>query len=861
MNRAIIASVIATLVLPERVAAQTVQAVRVEGPSPRIDGRLVEGVWRSPHVMTGFTQREPDEGKPASEATEVRVAYDDDALYVGARMFSRSPKDIISIVTRRDRESAAETFYVSFDTYRDRRTAYSFGVTPAGVRLEFYHGSDDMDDADSEYDPVWDARAVIDSLGWTAEIRIPFTQLRFTRAEVQEWGINAARFIPAAQEQNFWIMVPKNQNGWSSRMGTLTGIRGVQPSRRIEAMPYVAANSRIRRVDDPANPFEHKANSEARIGGDVKMGLGPNLTLDVTLNPDFGQVEADPANVNLSAFEVFFEERRPFFLEGSALLNRRNLFYSRRIGAPPPGSSGADYAELRDNSTILGAAKLTGRLQSGLSVAGLAALTDEEQVRTFDVATSTYGRATIAPQVMYGAAGAQQEIGEDRSTLAAMVTMVHRDLDSGTPLANLLARDAVSALVEGRWRWAGGKYDINYWQGGTLVRGDSAAILRQQRSSRRYWQRIDAFRVDSTRRQISGLNYGLGHSKMAGKHWLWDIDFTGESPGFEPNDMGSISNVDNRRVNVALRWRETQPTRWLRSYVVGTRTERGWSYDWLHRFTESSVWTDLTLPNFWRISAEYGRAMRAYSDRLTRGGPVMATPAGWGADFELQNRSAARNPLGVELRAEGDENGGWETQAEVGFGYRPGDRWEIRFDPEWARARDTRQYITTFAGGRAATYNNRYVFAAVDRSEISGQVRVNYTFTPNLTLETYLEPFVSSGRFHTIGELSAPRSRELLVYGRDAGTAITRNANGSWSVTDGATLFTLPNEDFNVRSFRSNAVLRWEWRRGSTMYLVWQQNREADLVTGNARPGDLWNTLDAPGSNFLAIKVTYWTGL
>jgi hypothetical protein len=862
MNRIVVTSVCAVFALAAPLEAQTVQAVRVEGPSLRIDGQLTELVWRSAPAARGFLQREPDEGQPASDSTEVRVAYDDDALYVGARMYSRSPKDIVSIVTRRDRETAAETFYVSLDTYRDRRTAYSFGVTPASVRLDFYHPRDDMDDADSGYDVVWDGRAEIDSLGWTAEFRIPFTQLRFSRAEVQQWGVNFARFIPARNEQSFWLMVPKNQTGWSSRFGLLTGIRGVQPSRRIEAMPYVAADSRVRPVEDPANPFEHKTRNEARVGGDLKMGLGSNLTLDVTLNPDFGQVESDPANVNLSAFEVFFEERRPFFLEGSSLLNRRNLFYSRRIGAPPPGSSGADYAELKDNSTILGAAKLTGKLQSGLSIAGLTAVTQKEEVRTFDVGSHSFGRATIAPRSVYAAAAAEQEFGADRSTLSGMLTAVHRDLATGTPLADLVARDAVSALGEGRWRWADGKYDINYWTGYTLVRGDSAAILRQQRSSRRYWQRVDATHahVDPSRTEIAGFHYGVGHSKMAGRHWLWDVDFTGESPGFEPNDMGSITNSDNRRVFTGLRWRETRPTRFLRNYDVGTGIERGWTFDWMERATEGTVFSNVTLPNFWRLYADYGRAMRGYSDRLTRGGPVMATPAAWGAGFEVQNASAARNPFGIEIGGERDENGGWEANLEIGFGYRPGPRWEIRFDPEWERARDTRQYLATVPGGRAVTYNNRYVFAAVDRSEISGSMRVNYTFTPNLTLETYAEPFVSSGRFHSIGELRAPRERDLIAYG-SGGTSIARNTDGSYTVTDGASTFDLANEDFNVRSFRSNMVLRWEWRRGSTMYLVWQQNREADLLTGNARPGDLWSTLDAPGSNFLALKVTYWTGL
>lgn len=836
--------------------AQSIPAVRISGPPPRIDGRLTDAVWASAPALGRFTQKEPDEGSPAIENTDVRFAFDDEALYVGARMHSKSPDAIRALVTRRDREGSSEMLVVSLDTYHDRRTAYTFAVTPAGVRLDLYHPTDD-DEGDWGFDPVWEASARIDSLGWAAEMRIPFAQLRFLPVDQQVWGLNVARFVPARNEESYWATLRRQEAGWASRMGTLTGIRGIRPARRLELIPYASANSRYQRVEDPTNPFQRSNYSAARAGGDLKVGLGPNLTLDVTLNPDFGQVEADPAEVNLTAYETFFDERRPFFTEGSSLFERRSLFYSRRIGAPPPGDHGADFAEESENSTILGAAKLTGRLPSGLSVAALSAVTDREQVRTFDVATGNYGRAVVAPRTAYAVAAAQQEFGRDASTFGGMLTFVQRDFQAGSPLATLLPRTAVSGIVDGRYRWERGKYDVNFWSGFALVRGDSQAIVRQQTSARRYWQRPDGFRIDSSRASLGGSLFGIGHSKMAGKHWLWDVDYYHETPGFEPNDIGAYGTADNRASLARLRWRETQPSRWHRGYDVAVTAEQGWSYDWLRRNTEANVSAELSLRNFWDLSLDYWRSGRAFSDRLTRGGPVMGTPRRWGSSVELENEEGARTRWRFELGGDRDEIGGWESGVEASFSVRPGDRWELSFDPQWTRERDTRQFLTTESDGRQATFGSRYVFSAVDLSEVSGQIRVNYTFTPNLTLETYAEPFASSGRFHSFGELLAPRSPALLRYGT-SGTTITRNTDGSYTIDDGASSFEIENEDFNVRSFRSNVVLRWEWRPGSTMFFVWQQDRSADRAIGVARPGDLLQSLNAPGENFLAIKLSYW---
>ena len=514
------------------------------------------------------------------------------------------------------------------------------------------------------------------------------------------------------------------------------------------------------------------------------------------------------------------------------------------------------------NSTILGAAKLTGRLPSGLAVAALAAMTDREVAQTFDSTdTPQFGEAVVAPRTAYAVASARQQFGPDASTLGGIVTLVQRDVDPGTPLADLLPRTAYSALVEGRLRWAGGGYDVNSWLGYTNVRGDSLAILRQQRNSRRYFQRPDAdhVEVDPAQRMLGGATFGLGHSKLAGK-WLWDIDFLFQTPGFEPNDMGQYGAVDTRTFNTRVRWRETQPSRWYRRYEISVGTNYDWNFDWMRRRNDNQIAFSSTLPNFWRLNTDVTYFQRAFSDRLTRGGPIMGTPAGTRWGIELQNRSGARNGWGVDVNGRRDENGSWEQNLDMSFSLRPGDRWEMSFDPLWSRGTDTRQFVATEGSGRADTFGTRYIFAHVDLSEISGQFRLNYTFTPNLTLETYVEPFAASGRFHGFGELLAPRRRELLVYGTN-GTTIVRNQDGSQTVTDGSESFDIDNEDFNERSFRSNAVLRWEWRLGSTLYLVWQQNRSAQLPFASARPGDLFGALDARGENVLAIKVSYWTAL
>lgn len=855
------------LLLAAPLLAQTpaterrVTAVRVEGQKPKVDGRLDEPDWNRAEPTSGFILREPTEGAPAPEDTEVRFLYTHDAIYVGARMKSAHPSAIRRLVGRRDNDVPSEQLIVSLDSRADRRTAFTFAITPGGVRTEYFHRSDFEGDRDYSYDPVWEASAVVDSAGWTAELRIPFTQLRYNPGANQPWGVNLVRRVPDRNEESFWVLVGRDETGWSSRMGRLEGLVNLPSTRRIELSPYVAGNATLGREVAAGDPFNDRYDATARAGGDLKMGLGPNLTLDATFNPDFGQVEADPAEVNLTAFETFFSERRPFFLEGSELLGGRGTFYSRRIGAQPPGSASGDYVESADNTTILGAAKVTGRLPSGLSIGALTALTARERVRTFDTLSNTFDNTIVAPLAFYGITTVRQEVGKNRSIIGASFTVVERDVDPGSPLAALVNRHAYTGLIDGRLRWAGGRYDISAYLGYSYISGDSTAILRQQLSPRRYYQRPDAghVEVDPSRTSLTGITAGINHSKLAG-NWRWDIDYIHESPGLELNDIGRLGGTDDRGLFSDLRYRHTTPGL-FHNWSVGVAESAEWNFDGDRTFAALGMFGDATLKNFYNAEFDFNFFPRNQSDAQTRGGPLMQTPRAVQLGLAFSGREGARTTWSVETVGNRDELDGWFVETEMGLGFRPGTRWEISVNATFSRNVPMRQYVSTIPGGSSATFGNRYIFARLEQSEIVARFRLSYAVTPDLTVEGYLEPFASSGRYSRFGELTQPATFDLLTYGT-GGTTIVANGDTDYTVTQGANQFSFENPNFDVRSLRSNLVIRWEWNPGSTLFLVWQQNREQfGFPRGGVGLGGLWDSFSIPGDHFLAVKASYWIAI
>jgi hypothetical protein len=846
-------------------ATKVAHAVRLQGMAPRVDARLDDPAWSQARFFDDFVMKEPVEGVRPTDRMVVGLLYDDDAIYVAARMWSADPSAIQRNVSRRDVGAGqSEHVWVSFDSFRDRRTAYSFGVTAAGVRFDFHHPRDHEYAVDESFDPVWDADARIDSTGWTAEMRIPFSQLRFRNDSVQVWGFNVDRWIASRNEDVFWAPVPRNVTAWSSRMGTLVGIAGVRPSRRIELLPYATANAVVASGATAADPFGNDGHSmEARAGGDLKMGLGPNVTVEATANPDFGQVDADPAVVNLTQFEVFFDERRPFFVEGSQLLrgNGPNYFYSRRIGAPPPGRVEADAVDRPDATTILGAAKVTGRLGSGLSIGALAAVTAREHARTYDSASSGFGRVPIAVPAGYGVLRLQQEFGRDRSIVGLMLTGVQRDL-AGTPLESLQARQAFSGGLEWNLRFGNGWYALSGWAGFSRITGDSSVIAAQQRAPQRYFQRPDQryVRYDPSRTSLSGGTVGVGLAKNSGTHWLWGVSGVAESPALELNDAGRLVTADGRSAQGFLTYREVRPGRLFRTWQVQASTTSEWNYGGDRQAASGRLDFNGTFLNRWQLTLTTWQDLPSQDERATRGGPSMGTPRTTVGIARLGSNFAASTQWNGRIYHERSEFGNLVYRLSGGLSFRPEPRFYFSATPNYLFSRDPRQYVATIADStNTTTYGARYVFARVDQSQWTIQFRMNFAFVPDLTLEVYAEPFIASGAFTAHGELPAPRAKSLRLYGQAPGTTAVRDSVGDVRVTDGATTFVLPYRDFNVTSFRSNVVLRWEWRPGSTLYLVWQQDRGAGVPSGRrVRVGDLFDGLRGDGDNFFAVKVTYW---
>jgi hypothetical protein len=863
MMQRIIFFACALLVCSNAAAQKQAVIVRVADAAVRLDGRLDDAAWKDAPAITDFTQKEPVEGAPATERMEVKFVYDDDAVYVGARMYSRDPATIQTPLGRRDSVGTqAEHFFVSLDTYFDRRTAYTFGVSASGVRIDRYYPRDEEESADPGFDPVWEARTAIDDQGWTAELWIPFAQLRFSEQDVQTWGLNIGRFTPTLDEDDYWVLVPKTVRAWASRFGVLHGIQGVRPSRRIELLPVLVGSSTLNANRDPKNPFDDGRNLLGRVGADYKMGLGPNLTLDATFNPDFGQVEADPAEVNLTAFATRFPERRPFFTEGARLLttpNQSKFFYSRRIGGRPTGPASGKYVDYPDAATILGAAKITGRLQSRTSIGLLAAVTGEEFARTADAA-SAISRVRVAPGVTYAAGRVQQEFGRLGSTFSGQVSTLHRNVAKGDPLAELLSRNALTYGADTLLRFKGGQYEFTWAGLGTFVTGEPASIEALQRTPEHYMQRPDQDYgvLDPTRTSLPGYTQTMNFNRISGRHWLFGISSIYDSVTFEANQIGQMTAADGIQPSANVTYRETRPGKLFRSYSVRLSQQNEWNHGWNRQTGTVGSTVNVTWLNFWTSSISATRLFRTEDARLTRGGPLMAGPRGWTTSASFGNSVTAQTRWTGAAFASQNELGGVSRRLSGTFSFRPGPRWQLSVAPLYERLTDAQQYVSTLSGGRPETFGSRYVFAYIERSTFSSEFRMGFTLKPDVNIDVYADPFAASGRYYDYGELLAPSSIDRIVYGTSA-TTLDLTATNDRIVTAGTSTFTLTNRDFNVRSFRSNVVLRWEWRPGSTMYAVWQQNRDArDPIGARIGLGDVFRSVRAPGSNIFLLKTSFW---
>lgn len=866
----------------------------------RIDGRIGEEAWQRAQAITDFIQGSPVEGAEAEEETEVRFLFDDQAIYVAARLYERGGNAVARQLVRRDETGQADYFEVSFDPNMDRRTGYQFRVTAAGVQGDAYLYDDNQDDG--SWDAVWDSDVTVDDTGWTVELRIPWSQLRYEPGVgPQTWGVNFVRWRVQAAERTYYALVPRNQHGRVSFFRDLQGVRVPASLRRVELRPYMLARGRTGPTS-AGDPFFDGTAGNAQAGLDLRYGLGSAFTLDATFNPDFGQVELDPAVINLSAFETFFPEKRPFFVEDARVLDftlsghRNSLFYSRRIGREPRGTSptGAAFTDVPDASTILGAAKLTGRTQGGLSMGALAAVTEAEQGRAFfpgdGAGPDSIGTYLAQPRNYYGVARVQQDLREGATTVGGILTGMRRDLPMDGSFA-FLPSDAYSVGLDFEHMWGDREWAIQGFWAGSLVRGDTAALTRIQRSSNHYFQRPDSdFEVDSAATSMTGAEWRLEFERRSGEHWTGSVWLGEVTPGFEVNDLGYSRSSEQLDVGARVSYREIQPGPVLRDYSVTLWTYHNWRHDalddpwspsnWGHAYKDGSfsLMGRGTFNNYWdgHVSVSYNPEV--LDDAATRGGPLMTSPSRLGTNLRLSTDERRSVSLGASVGYDFGE-GGTSLRGGLGATIRPSPGWELELEPAWSTSRDEDQYVTALDDDAfAPTYGRRYLFGELDRRSFSLQTRLNVTVTPELTLQLFLQPLIEAGHFTAYKQLERAESFDFIDF--EAGTAMDGDGDGVADQCAGGTICGLngaryldfdgdgvpdgsfDDRDFNIVSLRGNAVLRWEYHPGSTLFLVWQQRRYdrrsfGDLDFGRDR-GDM---LAIQPDNVFIVKVNYWLGL
>ena len=865
-----------TLRHPNGIVPPVATAVRAER-APVLDGRLDDAAWARATPVTDLTQSDPKEGQPATERTEVRFVYDGDALYIGARMFDREPRKIAHHLGRRDSFTQSDDIRILLDSFHDHRTAFRFIVTPDGVRGDLQFG-DDGNFADDSWDPVWQAAAHIDSLGWTAELRIPFSQLRFSRARDQVWGLRIVRTILRKNETDIFPFVRKTDAGFVSHFAHLAGLHDLGDPRHVEVLPYTLASGTYQTAV-PGNPFAPGSDYTGKAGLDLKYGVTSNLTLDATLNPDFGQVEIDPAFVNLSAFEQFLPEHRPFFVEGADIFNfgggsggflqfgnAPQFFYSRRIGRAPEGSptSSGQYVDMPQNTRILGAAKLTGRTPSGWSVGVLDAVTSLAQATVLDTTSGTRFRDDVEPTTNYFVARARRQFHGGSDGIGFIATASDRAIRA--PALDVLRSAAYDWGVDVRHRWGNNSYGLAADIGASYVTGDTAAINAAQRSSARYYQRPDAgLLYDPTRTSLAGGTGDLYIDKLAGA-WLWGAAASITPPGFEVNDLGFQRRVDRIASGyyVARHW--TKPGPVFQEATAILQLAPSWNYegDPIQRQVFFSSFG--TFRNFWFFNLFGGYGLTVVDDRLTRGGPRALLPRNFngGAVIQTDQRHAGSGVFTVNYSH--DVSGAWNLNLNPTIEYRPSGALDFSVGPNYTVGRITAQYVQTVSDPLdTATYGSRYVFADLRSHQLDLTLRVNATLSPALSVQLYAQPFAFAGAYSGYEELARPRTYQFNIYGQAAGTTIAYDsASATYTVhPDGAQpsdTFSIANPDFRVRSLNINAVLRWEYRPGSTLFVVWTQRRSGSFPDPGFDVGRDFGRellLDRP-TNVLLVKLSYW---
>ncbi len=825
--------------VPKAATDTGVAATRADA-APAIDGSDDDAVWRLAPPITAFKEWRPNEGKEPRFKTEAKVAYDAANLYVIVRNFDPAPDSIKTLLERRDSFTSSDMVWIMVDSYHDRRTGYEFGVNAAGVKIDMAVYDDGNED--QAWDAVWDVATKVDSLGWVAEYRLPLSQMRYSSDKSHVFGFTILRDLSRYSERYSWPLIRQSKPGWVSQFGVLDGLEDLESPRRLEAMPYVVTKHATEVID---NRFQNK--SRVSMGGDVKYRVAPNVTLDATINPDFGQVESDPSVLNLTAYESFFDERRPFFVAGQGLFrfnvncsavncNGENLYYSRRIGRTPTlaGTYG-DTVPLQP-TTILGAGKLIGRFPAGLTVAVMDALTKR---------ASSPGDTTFEPMTNFTVVRATQDLRKGNSGVGAMLTAVNRRMDQWS--SPYMTSSAYVGALDFRHKFLKNTYEIAGTFDYSRVSADPLAMLNVQQSAVHYYQRPDAnLPLDSNRTLLTGDAQELSIGKVGGKHFMFNSAYSRRSPGFEINDMGYLQRADQQSWNTWGGFFDRQERYFYKRFQ--------WNWNWWQYWTaadrlplEAAVNTNMHIDlknNWgWHMGGTLGQLGTTYDDRAARGGPAIRNDKYIAPWFFINGDS--RKSIVPYFNANffrTNDGRTWSTSIGPNVDIKLLGRFSSSLALNWSHNVRDNQWYGLYTDTLSV---DRYTFAHLDQTTTSATMRLNYTFTPNVSLQAYAQPFVSKGTYSNVRALSAtPRAERYEERFAPFNDPETTSDPGG----------------FNFKALQSNVVFRWEYAPGSTLFAVWNHGRQGfDGIEGtNSFQGDVTDLFKLHPSNTFLIKMSYW---
>jgi hypothetical protein len=845
-------------------------AYRVE-VAPDIDGVFDDEAWQPGYWEGDFTQFEPYADRPPSQQTEFKVAYDDVNLYLAIKLFDTAPDSIITRMSRRD-HTDGDMVFIIFDSYHDLRSGFTFGVNSAGVRFD-QTSSNEWQSEDPNWDPIWKVKAQVHDWGWGAEIKIPFTQLRFKKNSDEVWGFEVGRKLFRKDEVSFWHPIPRNAPGIIHALGELDGLQEIEPRKQLDLTPYGVASIKTYEPEE-GNPYATGTDPGYNIGLDGKIGVTNNLTLDFAINPDFGQVEADPSVVNLTAYETFFEEKRPFFIEGKNItsfnvglgdgdVGNDNLFYSRRIGRRPQGDlslADGEYGRAPIFTRILGAAKLTGKTQNGLSVGLVEAVTADTRAKIDNQGEER--EETIEPLTNYYLTRVQKDFNQGNSIIGGAVSSTIRRLD-GTDM-DYLHKNATTAGLDFTQYFKERYYSVNASLYLSNVQGTAEAISNTQLSSARYFQRPDAGYVeyDSTLTSLSGLGGKLEFGRLGGK---WNFQFMNifKSPGLELNDMGYMQQADYILNVFWTGYNFSEPFSIFRSlylnndvYVMsdfgGNILAIGYEYN-----------ANAYFRNYWSGAAGGGFNFHQVSNSILRGGSTMYLPNNARIFYSLSTdeRKAYSFIFSGNARWGAEKN--FRTSSyNLTLTIRPINALNISLTPSYTTSFQELQYITQLE----MNSEDRFVFGHIDQKVLSASLRINYTIIPDLTIQYWGQPFIASGDYTDFKMITDPKADKFgdryHIY-TDRQISLAEDTYEIDEDTDLTADYNFDNPDFTVNEWLSNLVIRWEFLPGSTAYLVWSQTRDYYNPDGQFEVWDNLNSLytDKKATNTFLVKFSYRFGL